>query len=215
MREPYRLQIDLTVPWWGPRWALLAALMALPARELQSESVTLNTYYPAPSGVYTQMITTDNTWLARNVGRVIVGSGTPQVKLAVNGNMAVGTYADGVAAPANGLIVSGQVGIGRSTVGGNARLHVQGYARFDNTGGSCAEANVTEGVICSGAFATFVPGLYIDGWWYENRGGQVLAEAGAGNVTTQVRALNPATSSEDWMTLKKDDRSTHVYCCPR
>ena len=51
----------------------LFALCALPG-ELASEAVTLNSYYyPAPSGIYKQMITTGNTYLARDGGYVGIG----------------------------------------------------------------------------------------------------------------------------------------------
>lgn len=46
--------------------ALAMMLCAVP--ELDSESVTLSTYYPAPSGVYTKMITTGHTFMARDGG---------------------------------------------------------------------------------------------------------------------------------------------------
>lgn len=53
---------------------LVGALLLLGVSELASESVTLTTYYPAPSGVYNQMITTGNTYLARDGGTVGVGT---------------------------------------------------------------------------------------------------------------------------------------------
>lgn len=71
------------------RWALGAVLLAVCAPELGSENVTLSTYYPAPSGVYTQMITTSNAWLARDQGKVGVGTRIPEEKLDVAGNLQV------------------------------------------------------------------------------------------------------------------------------
>ena len=59
------------------RWSLSALLLLSCAPELASEAVTLSTYYPAPSGVYTQMITTGSTWLARDATgtqAVIIGN---------------------------------------------------------------------------------------------------------------------------------------------
>lgn len=68
--------------------ALSMMLCAVP--ELDSESVTLSTYYPAPSGVYTNMITTGNTYLARDGGagtRVGIGTTAPNAKLHVVGDV--------------------------------------------------------------------------------------------------------------------------------
>lgn len=62
----------------------LIAFAAVP--ELGSESVTLATYYPAPSGVYTNMITTNNTYLARDGGNVGIGTTAPSTKLYVVGS---------------------------------------------------------------------------------------------------------------------------------
>jgi hypothetical protein len=69
-------------------------LLAVCAGDLASESVTLTTYYPAPSGDYAQMLTTGQATLARDTGRVDVGTnlesaGQPTVKLHVNGPLRV------------------------------------------------------------------------------------------------------------------------------
>ena len=64
---------------------LVLCLLLLSAGELGSENVTLTTYYPAPSGAYTKMITTSDTYLARDNGSVGVGTASPGVKFQVNG----------------------------------------------------------------------------------------------------------------------------------
>ncbi|MBI3554077.1 MAG: hypothetical protein HY077_16395 [Elusimicrobia bacterium] len=76
------------------RAALAAALLSVMAGELASESVSLTTYYPAPSGVYTQMITTSDTYLARDGGKVGVGTGTTTAPTAT---LTVGTPPTGTA----------------------------------------------------------------------------------------------------------------------
>ncbi|MFI5360848.1 MAG: hypothetical protein ACHQ49_02665 [Elusimicrobiota bacterium] len=48
------------------RCLMASAMMFAAVSEVASESVTLTTYYPAPSGVYLQMIVTGNTYLARD-----------------------------------------------------------------------------------------------------------------------------------------------------
>lgn len=80
------------------------AIMLCAVPELDSESVTLSTYYPAPSGVYTNMITTGNTYLARDGGRYVnattgsalaLGTVTPEAnsKLTVSAGSIAGAYA--------------------------------------------------------------------------------------------------------------------------
>ncbi|MBI4371348.1 MAG: hypothetical protein HY552_03510 [Elusimicrobia bacterium] len=73
----------------GPRLlrgAAACAILAASAAELGSENVTLTTYYPAPSGIYTRMITTGDTQLARDGGSVLIGpTGASTAKLAVAG----------------------------------------------------------------------------------------------------------------------------------
>ena len=68
------VRLELRVSPRLARWGLAAALLTCPVAELGSETVTLTPYYPAPSGVYTRMITTDNTFLARDTGRVGIGT---------------------------------------------------------------------------------------------------------------------------------------------
>ncbi len=80
---------------WSGRGAAGAALIALflacGADTVVSESVTLATYYPAPTGVYAKMLTTSDTFLARDGGSVSIGaSGPPQAMLDVNGTVRVG-----------------------------------------------------------------------------------------------------------------------------
>ena len=52
-----------------------------------AEEVTLTTYYPSPRGVYEELRTTQNTWLATEGGRVGIGTASPNEKLEVNGGV--------------------------------------------------------------------------------------------------------------------------------
>lgn len=76
-----KLSFDLTFSRRFITAAGAAAMMLCAVPELDSESVTLSTYYPAPSGVYTNMITTNDTYLARDVGVVRIGATTGAAKL--------------------------------------------------------------------------------------------------------------------------------------
>ncbi len=59
------------------RSLILLAAAALP-RELGSESLTLQTYYPSPLGIYSQVTSTGETILARDGGNVGVGTTNPK-----------------------------------------------------------------------------------------------------------------------------------------
>jgi len=149
-----RLNFDLSFV-YGPRTfrAPLAAILLLAAvGDLNSESVTLSTYYPAPSGVYTQMITTGDTWLARDGGNVGIGTLNPGQKLSVVGNAYVsGMVGVGVPAPTQALDVAGTIHVSAS--------------------GCSGPTTVVTGAICAGnRYATFTPGIYIEGWSYQSQG---------------------------------------------
>lgn len=139
----------------GTRWqrlGLAGLLLLFVAPELGSESVTLSTYYPAPSGVYTNMITTGNTFLARDTGSVAIGVPTALGKLHVengnvlftNANLGLGdpgmTIGAGMPAPGSGVYMLDlkwnsviRIGDGMLSSGGNAvRLGNNEY--HDGTG---------------------------------------------------------------------------------
>src|SRR5437016_1241369 len=92
------------------RWLAVLFLLSAMAPELNSESVSLTTYYPSPSGIYAQMITTQQTMLARDGGNVAVGTTNVLSKLNVNGSISAGTYTGTASPDTNGMIISGRVG---------------------------------------------------------------------------------------------------------
>jgi len=78
------ISIRLTLTPAALRAWLTGILLVFCAAELCSENVTLTTYYPAPSGVYSRMITTDNTFLATSgVANVGIGTTNPVAKLSI------------------------------------------------------------------------------------------------------------------------------------
>ncbi len=74
MAADLTLRLEIYLPRRMVLTALTAGLFLGLANELASENVSLTTYYPAPSGVYSQMVTTGNTFLARDGGYVDVGN---------------------------------------------------------------------------------------------------------------------------------------------
>jgi hypothetical protein len=75
-------------------WASAVLLMCCAANEVVSESLTMTTYYPAPTGTYQRLVTTggiaanpSNTILARDAGSVGIGTTSPAALLDVNGKV--------------------------------------------------------------------------------------------------------------------------------
>ncbi|MCX5797456.1 MAG: hypothetical protein NTY77_18345 [Elusimicrobia bacterium] len=91
MRQDIHVHLDLSVPTRTLVLLMTAALLVTVTPELGSENVTLSTYYPAPSGVYSKMITTQDTFLATTGGKVGVGTTSPKATLDVGETSGNGT----------------------------------------------------------------------------------------------------------------------------
>ncbi|MFA6434583.1 MAG: hypothetical protein WCW52_07805 [Elusimicrobiales bacterium] len=117
---------------------------------LGSETLTMTTYYPAPYGGYIALLTTGgsaaaplNTILARNAGRVGIGTAGPNAELDVKGRgntaasfgLAVRNSNDSYALAVRD---DGNVGIGTASPGAD-RLMVQG--NIHATGDVCTDLN--------------------------------------------------------------------------
>ena len=70
---------------------VLAAVCAV-AKMTGAETLTLDTYYPAPVGIYDNMTVLGKTVLARDTGAVGVGTGNPQTQLDMTGLFRPGRY---------------------------------------------------------------------------------------------------------------------------
>lgn len=78
--------------------------------------------FAGASGIYSQ--DNANLFFDDTNNRLGVGTNSPASSLSVNGGVSIGTYAPTDAAPTNGMIVSGKVGIGTATTGVNNSLQV-------------------------------------------------------------------------------------------
>jgi hypothetical protein len=128
------VRFDLSFGSRSLRAILVGSMILSAASEVASESVTLNTYYPAPSGVYVQMIATGATFLARDSGCLDVGTsaaGCNGVEMYVNGT----TTLNGNTTINGSLNVTGAFGVGQIITTGN---------NIANTGAPCT-ADVTIG----------------------------------------------------------------------
>ncbi len=118
---------------------LAAAVLAVFGQVRASgETYTMETYYPAPVGVYTTVTVTSGTVLARDGGNVGIGTASPADKLHVNGNATV---------TGNTVLArdGGTVSVGASNLA--AQLNVNGQAAI--TGKVKAD-----GVVIPGSFAS-------------------------------------------------------------
>ena len=119
-------------------YAFLLAILGFGAT-LIAEDITLTTYYPAPYGVYDEL-------RSGKVGINLLTTDIIQNKLDVEGNVAIGAgYSGTNAAPTNGLIVQGQVGIGTASPTVGTALDVNGTvnATTYSAGGTAPVADGT------------------------------------------------------------------------
>lgn len=100
-RTIVEIRLDAAFSARRARWGLLALLLAaLPESAAPAERAVLTNYYPSPAGVYRTLMTTGETFVARDSGEVqmvgpsnpgCVGVGTtnPRQRLHVSGNLKV------------------------------------------------------------------------------------------------------------------------------
>ncbi len=112
--------------------SLIISLLVFPAFVFAEETITFTTYYPSPAGVYKNLTTTEDTYLATDTGSVGIGTATPIAKLDVtstgDAEVRVGegtgsanarlllTQENGGATPGEGLRVWYESGTGHSYI---------------------------------------------------------------------------------------------------
>ncbi len=239
MTRPLELRFEASVPAAALRGALAAALLLMPSRRLCSDNVSMATYYPAPSGVYTQAESTQQAWLARDQGYVDVGAtgnAGQTATLGVMGAMAVGT-----SSPAD-LVQVNSTGSGGLLIGGPSPTLTflasgQGPGTFSNFGAS-ADLNPGAGrlVLQSGGGAAGVvvsggrvgigeaaPAAALD------VNGTISQAPAVGNLTHYLGSAAPVSvcpagqyaswtpgllTYSQYATAQTDDGSGYLFCGP-
>lgn len=198
-----KITLELRLTQRMARWGLAAALLACCAPELASENVTLTTYYPAPSGVYTQMITTANTYLARDGGGVAIGTTVQNGALNVPGTVNIGqTWLN------NSDIYFNNTGHNHTGLGNTA-----GYAAIENA----ANYNTLmilgrSGGIGGGRSVSVWDRLDVNGNEYVNAGNVQVGNGGSNTgigVFTQ-NAGGACSNGQDYGT----NNCAQGFCCP-
>ncbi|MBI5629735.1 MAG: hypothetical protein HY921_02490 [Elusimicrobia bacterium] len=182
------LRLDIRVTPALVRWGLAGLLLSVFAPELATESVTLTTYYPAPSGIYTQLIATNNTYLSRDGGNLGIGttslhsSGgfTAKTTLDAGGSM-LGLAVRGSASPAIKIINSSNTELG--TVAGVTAAGA--WATGSTVNDIVMRSPAGRLILATGASNT--PRLVMDGSGYVGIGGAPTASAS--NLPLQTSGL--------------------------
>ena len=113
--------------WDGIKWNYLSTGGAGSAWNLTGNAATTpGTNFAGTSDPKDFVIKTNATERMRFMaaGSAGIGTATPKSAVDINGNMSLGAYAGVTAAPANGAIISGQVGIGTNAPNISAALDV-------------------------------------------------------------------------------------------
>lgn len=74
-RPPHAICVEIMLSRTQTGAALAALLLCLLPVCVESDSITLSTYYPSPYGLYTTLTTSDKTTLAKDAGNVVIGPG--------------------------------------------------------------------------------------------------------------------------------------------
>ncbi len=138
------------------KWILLFCLVLFPSKYLIAEDITLTTYYPSPRGVYKELRTTNNTYLATQDGSVGIGVESPQSKLHVVGNgsssMTSSLQVDNAAGNTLFFVRNdSRVGIGTDAPGATMDVNGKIRMRSQTEASDPPETVVTKGYLESGS----------------------------------------------------------------
>jgi hypothetical protein len=144
--------------------------------------------------------TTSGSKLHYNTGNVGIGASNPQSKVDIAGNAVIGsTYSGASAAPANGLLVEGQVGLGTATPESSAAFEVNSSSRgvllprltYDqrNLISSPAEGLM---IFCTNCGSNGALSIFSNGTW------RTFIPCGSAPPTAGVNALSPGRIIWNW-----------------
>jgi hypothetical protein len=129
----------------------------------------------------------------------VAGGTNPNAALAVNGGISVGSYAGSAPAPANGLIVSGSVGIGSAAPAGLLSVGAANQFQVDASGdviarqivGSGASPTASAGSAAGSGASVTIVGTVISGVVNLTTGTATTNSAAAVNVAWSLGSATP------------------------
>ena len=123
------------------------------------ETMTITTYYPSPFGIYKELRTTHDTYLATEGGNVGVGTDAPEAKLDVNGLIKLGFYDDSVGSGNKPPNASHNEGAIYYDTAGKSIYYSNGFNWLPMDGGSKIEVGSYVGTGSSNVITLATPGL--------------------------------------------------------
>jgi len=111
---------------------LLVFIFGFISVSFADETLTITTYYPSPYGIYNELTTTGNTYLATSGGNVGIGTTSPAYLLDVNTGINVNKSGTVTSGFANGVSIAGWDALGYNSTGGD--LNLGGYRASQWTG---------------------------------------------------------------------------------
>lgn len=210
------VHVHLTLNRGSAMWLLAGLFLVAGPLELGSETVTLQTYYPAPYGIYTQLRTMNLTTLAETGGSVAIGGNSAAgnlLRVVLTGGKTA-RFDGGDVLMTGGRLAVGTAGpdstfdldvVGTGVNGGKA--HFAKYIKVGDQGCTLTDTSVTSSC---GGYATWVPGIYAEGQWLQRRPNYPTAA-----FYTSSHKDDATTAAWRWWEELTNREVTHFYCCTK
>ncbi len=196
---------------------LIAVLLAAWPAAVDSETVTLQTYYPAPYGIYTQLRAIGTTTIAESATGSFVAVGATSQSSGEKFRVVGASRLEGTTYSGGALTVAA----GGATVTGavSATTNVTAANYIYGAKASGCQTKGSNGTCPNGFYATYVAGVRTEGYWYAHN----VKEKNLGSAVTyqfQVRSWDTnanAWGNNTWKEFKDafDVSNDSWLCCDK